>query len=91
MSYILTVNNKRYKVFIPGYGVHQVYNSMAAIAAAYEVGISYRDSIKLLPSFKHLNSHFEVMKGLNQCQLIVDCLLYTSCPNYRVVIIYSKV
>ena len=72
MSYILTVNNKRYKVFIPGYGVHQVYNSMAAIAAAYEVGISYRDSIKLLPSFKHLNSHFEVMKGLNQCQLIVD-------------------
>lgn len=72
MSYILTVDQKRYKVFVPGYGEHQVYNSMAAIAAAHEVGISYHDSIRLLTSFKHLNSHFEMMQGLNQCQLIVD-------------------
>lgn len=72
MSYILSVNYKNYKVYVPGFGEHQVYNSMAAIAAAHEVGISYSDAIKRLASFKHLEAHFEIMKGINHCHLIVD-------------------
>ena len=64
-------SEKRYSVFVPGFGQHQVLNALAALATVKEIEIETREAIKQLESFPHLNCHFECFKGKNGC-LIVD-------------------
>jgi len=39
MAFTLKYQNKEYDAFIPGYGEHNVYNALAAIAAVFYVGV----------------------------------------------------
>lgn len=72
MNFTLTLNKMKYHVFVPGYGKHQVYNALAALAATHEIGIGISEAIKVLASFKLLSSHCAVKKGLNQATIIDD-------------------
>ncbi len=57
MVYTLIVNNSQYEVVIPGHGEHNVYNSLAAIAAASLIGISIEEAITRLKTFKTMERH----------------------------------
>ena len=72
MNFTFTLNKMKYHVFVPGYGKHQVYNALAALAATHEIGIGITEAIKALASFKLLNNHCAVKKGLNQSTIIDD-------------------
>ena len=72
MEFTLTYGAKHYHVFVPGYGTHQVYNALAALAAVHELGISLPKAINILSSFKLLKAHFELTRGLNNAIIIND-------------------
>ncbi|MFS0690004.1 UDP-N-acetylmuramoyl-tripeptide--D-alanyl-D-alanine ligase [Sporosarcina sp. 179-K 8C2 HS] len=54
---------KKYSVFVPGYGHHQVLNALAAIAAVHEMGVDINVAAKRLRSFKNLPAHLEISIG----------------------------
>ena len=72
MKFTLTYGGKHYSVFVPGYGTHQVYNALAALAAVHALGTSLPKAIDILSSFKLLKAHFEPTKGLNNALIIND-------------------
>ncbi len=72
MKFILHKNKERYNVFIPGYGDHQVYNALAALAAVNEMGVSIQKAILRLRSFKNMERHLEFSKGLGNSTIIDD-------------------
>lgn len=48
MEFTVVYQMNEYKGIIPGIGEHNVYNAVAAIAAAVEIGIDIKDAIKRL-------------------------------------------
>ncbi|MCM2531949.1 Mur ligase family protein [Neobacillus pocheonensis] len=72
MGFIVEYQKKEYKGLIPGIGEHNVYNAVAAIAAAVEIGIEVTVAIKRLALFQHVRSHFEIIKLQNQITIIDD-------------------
>lgn len=72
MGFILTFHNMKYEILVPGYGEHQVYNAMAAIAAVHELGIGIREAAEGLKTFKNLPAHLELLKGINGSQILDD-------------------
>jgi UDP-N-acetylmuramoyl-tripeptide--D-alanyl-D-alanine ligase len=72
MAFTLRHKERSYPVVIPGYGIHNVYNSLAAIAATHTHGIDIQAAIDRLKSFRHVRRHLEVKKGLNGSTLIDD-------------------
>jgi UDP-N-acetylmuramoyl-tripeptide--D-alanyl-D-alanine ligase len=67
MVYALHVNKVQYEVVIPGYGEHNVYNSLAAIAAVSLIGIPIQDAIDRLKTFKTMERHVKLYhsKGIS--------------------------
>jgi len=63
---------KKYSVFVPGYGEHQVLNALAAFAAVHDVGIEVEEARKRLKSFSNLPSHFECFRGKGGCIIVDD-------------------
>lgn len=63
---------KNYAVFVPGYGEHQVYNALAALAAVHEIGMDLSKAIEILKTYKNLNKHLQVHEGLNGATIIDD-------------------
>ncbi|EKN70694.1 UDP-N-acetylmuramoyl-tripeptide--D-alanyl-D-alanine ligase [Neobacillus bataviensis LMG 21833] len=63
---------KNYAVFVPGYGAHQVYNALAALAAVHEIGMDLSKAIEILKTYKNLNKHLQVHEGLNGATIIDD-------------------
>ncbi|MCY9546375.1 UDP-N-acetylmuramoyl-tripeptide--D-alanyl-D-alanine ligase [Lysinibacillus xylanilyticus] len=63
---------KLYEIYVPGFGEHQVYNALAAIAAIYEMGLPISLASKQLQSFRKLNKQLQVFKGINNSVLIDD-------------------
>ncbi|MGE7688540.1 UDP-N-acetylmuramoyl-tripeptide--D-alanyl-D-alanine ligase [Lysinibacillus sp. NPDC097214] len=63
---------KLYEIFVPGFGEHQVYNALAAIAAIDEMDLPISLAAKQLPSFQKLNKQLQVFKGINNSILIDD-------------------
>ncbi|MCG7343942.1 UDP-N-acetylmuramoyl-tripeptide--D-alanyl-D-alanine ligase [Sporosarcina sp. ACRSL] len=70
MKFVLThkksktsILRKKYSIYVPGYGQHQVLNALATIAAAYEMGIGIEESAKRILSFRNLPSHLECAIG----------------------------
>ncbi|MEK4028558.1 UDP-N-acetylmuramoyl-tripeptide--D-alanyl-D-alanine ligase [Pseudobacillus sp. FSL P4-0506] len=63
---------KSYTGSVPGLGEHNVYNAVASIATAREMGMKVTSAIKRLASFEHLSSHFEIIEGRNKTVLIDD-------------------
>lgn len=72
MSFRLRVGKGSYQAFVPGFGDHQVYNALAAIAAAAEIGISIQRSIMKLRTFKNMERHLEFSTGLGGSTIIDD-------------------
>jgi UDP-N-acetylmuramoyl-tripeptide--D-alanyl-D-alanine ligase len=72
MEFTLRHKENTYQVSIPGYGIHNVYNSIAAIAVTHVHGFDILSAIDSLKSFRHLRRHLEVKKGLNGSTLIDD-------------------
>jgi UDP-N-acetylmuramoyl-tripeptide--D-alanyl-D-alanine ligase len=71
MNFTLILKKMKYKIFVPGYGEHQVYNVLAALAAVRELGIGMKEAAKVLRSFQNLPYHAEVSPGING-SIIVD-------------------
>jgi UDP-N-acetylmuramoyl-tripeptide--D-alanyl-D-alanine ligase len=72
MEFSLTLNHMKYKMFVPGYGEHQVYNALAALAAVHELGVGMKEAAELLLSFENLKGHLKLVNGIEQCTVIDD-------------------
>ncbi|MDF2686058.1 MAG: hypothetical protein K0S55_1239, partial [Clostridia bacterium] len=58
--------------FIPGYADFNAYNAAAAIAAAHTLGVNLKQAGDRLASFKNIEKHFELNKGINGSIVIDD-------------------
>ncbi|MEW9051366.1 MAG: GNAT family N-acetyltransferase [Neobacillus sp.] len=72
MKFSLTVDGKKSMIYVPGYGEHQVYNAISAIAAVQQIGMSIEDAAVRLATFKNIRAHLEVSTGLNSATIIDD-------------------
>ncbi|WP_139490890.1 Mur ligase family protein [Brevibacillus dissolubilis] len=72
MHFVLRHQNRKYAAFVTGYGEHQVYNALAAVAAAVEIGVSVKAAIDRLASFQPVRLHTEMFTGINGCTVIDD-------------------
>ncbi|TXC92789.1 UDP-N-acetylmuramoyl-tripeptide--D-alanyl-D-alanine ligase [Metabacillus litoralis] len=72
MNYTLLNSGKQYTVFIPGYGEHNIFNSLAAIAACHSIGISIETCINRLQTFRTMSRHVKIYEGYNQSMVIDD-------------------
>lgn len=71
--YMTVVNyEKRYRMYVPGLGEHQVYNALAAIAAATLVGMDMNRITERLRSFEPMNKQVQVVQGINESIMIDD-------------------
>lgn len=72
MRFTLNKGKERYDCFVPGYGEHQVYNALAALAATTEMGFPLRKAIAKLRTFKNMERHLQFSKGLAGSTIIDD-------------------
>lgn len=72
MEFILYTQGMALPVYVPGYGEHNVYNAMAALAAVSSLGFDLKKSTKALASFEHIERHIQFYKGMKGCILIDD-------------------
>jgi UDP-N-acetylmuramoyl-tripeptide--D-alanyl-D-alanine ligase len=72
MAFALVYENINYDVFVPGYGEHQVYNALSAIAAVHQIGFPISEAARRIRSFVNLVSHIETFKGYNGATIIND-------------------
>ncbi|QPQ36112.1 MULTISPECIES: UDP-N-acetylmuramoyl-tripeptide--D-alanyl-D-alanine ligase [unclassified Lysinibacillus] len=72
MKFTLQLLNEKYTIFVPGYGEHQVYNALAAIAAIKEMGLSIETAISRLKTFKPMARHLEFSTGIGESTIIDD-------------------
>ncbi len=72
MSFTLITKKKKYQVVIPGFGEHNVYNALAAIAVLDELGIPIEDAIQDLLTIQFIRSHLEFHQGLHNSIVIDD-------------------
>ncbi|WP_042473431.1 Mur ligase family protein [Bacillus ndiopicus] len=72
MRFILHHGGKQYVVKMPGYGEHQVYNALAALAVVHEIGVPLQKAIAQLATFRKLNKQLQMLRGINGSLLIDD-------------------
>lgn len=72
MEFVLTFHLMKHRVFVPGYGVHQVYNALAAFAAVHELGIGIKEAAEHLQSFKNLPKHLQSVQGIGGSLILDD-------------------
>ncbi|QFF97657.1 UDP-N-acetylmuramoyl-tripeptide--D-alanyl-D-alanine ligase [Psychrobacillus glaciei] len=72
MNFQINFMNKKYTAFIPGYGEHQVYNALAAIAAVNEMGMDIKEAISRLKTYKNMSRHLEFSSGKGGSTIIDD-------------------
>ena len=72
MEFTLHHQHLKYKVFVPGYGEHQVYNALSAIAAVHQIGFGISEAVEQLKSFINLANHMETVTGYNGSIIIDD-------------------
>ncbi|MBS4216933.1 UDP-N-acetylmuramoyl-tripeptide--D-alanyl-D-alanine ligase [Bacillus sp. FJAT-49711] len=72
MNFVLHHEKKSYKAFVPGFGEHQVFNALAALAAISEVGMNLEEAIERLATFKNMTRHLEFSKGYGGSTIIDD-------------------
>src|SRR5690606_32772509 len=72
MAFDAIIDGKRHPFFIPTYGVHNVYNALAAIGAAYEFGAPIIDIQKGLASFQLPKMRLQFIRGYSGRLLIND-------------------
>ncbi len=69
-----TVHHKmsNHEIFVPGFGEHQVYNALAAIAAVCEMGVPITAAAIQLYTFRQLNKQLQKFEGINHSILLDD-------------------
>ncbi|MFJ7933874.1 Mur ligase family protein [Sporosarcina sp. NPDC096371] len=72
MDFRLHFNKRTYKAFIPGYGEHQVYNALAALAAVNEMGMDLQEAITRLATYENMTRHLEFSNGVGGSTIIDD-------------------
>ena len=72
MNFQIHFSNKKYNAFIPGYGEHQVYNALAAIAAVNEMGMDMNEAISRIATYKNMTRHLEFSNGIGGSTIIDD-------------------
>lgn len=72
MGFTLHHQNQTYPVLVPGYGKHNVYNALAAIAATWSAGIDIKEACEQLASFNQVIEHLEFRSGLSGSTVIDD-------------------
>ncbi|RBW69446.1 Mur ligase family protein [Bacillus taeanensis] len=72
MTFTLFYKNQSYPVYVPGYGKGNVYNSLAAIAAASSTGMEIRECCERLASFRQMKEHLQFHNGRGGCTVIDD-------------------
>lgn len=72
MRYVLRNHGHVYFGFVPGFGKHNVYNAVFAIAASKLVGISIKTAINRLKTFKPVKRHLQLHNGINGSTIIDD-------------------
>ncbi len=72
MEFTLGYQNKSYPFFVPGYGEHNVYNALAAIAATHTTGIDFKEVRARLATFSQVGQHLQLKPGLKGCTIIDD-------------------
>ena len=72
MEFILHHQHLKYEIFVPGYGEHQVYNALSAIAAVHQIGFGISEAAEQLKSFINLANHMETVTGYNDSIIIDD-------------------
>lgn len=72
MAFDLLHKGRTYAARVPGYGEHQVYNALAAVAAVHLMGMEIEAAIKRLAGFQNMERHLEVSPGINGSTIIDD-------------------
>jgi len=72
MTFTLKYQYREYEVYVPGLGKHNVYNALAAIAAATTLGMHIKKICERLLRFKPVEEHLEYHKGRGGCSVIDD-------------------
>lgn len=72
MHFTVLRDDKTDPIYVPGLGVHQVYNALFAIAAADAVNMDFEVIKKRLQTYEPLNKQLQVRDGLNDSILIDD-------------------
>lgn len=72
MRYMVKYKNEIYFGFVPGFGKHNVYDAVFAIAAANLLGISVTTAIERLNTFTPVIRHLQLHKGINGSTIIDD-------------------
>lgn len=72
MSFTLHHKDKTYAMHIPGFGNHQIYNALFALAAAHKIGLSLRRAGLRMRTFKNIERHLQVEKGKKASTIIDD-------------------
>jgi UDP-N-acetylmuramoyl-L-alanyl-D-glutamate--2,6-diaminopimelate ligase len=71
-SYQLDAKEKSYLVRLPLIGRFNIYNSLAALAAAYATGIDIRTSVAALAKAPQIPGRLEAVSAKRQFQVFVD-------------------
>ncbi|AXI00018.1 UDP-N-acetylmuramoyl-tripeptide--D-alanyl-D-alanine ligase [Sporosarcina sp. PTS2304] len=72
MSMTVNYKNEKQRMYVPGLGVHQVYNALAAIAAVHQLNISLGEIALRLHSFRPMEMQLQLFEGINGCTVIDD-------------------
>ena len=72
MRFTVQYEQNEYPMFVPGIGEHQVYNALAALAAAHEMGIDFHEIAHQLKTFRNLNKHLQLFDGINGSTILDD-------------------
>ncbi|HLO11038.1 MAG TPA: UDP-N-acetylmuramoyl-tripeptide--D-alanyl-D-alanine ligase [Pseudoneobacillus sp.] len=72
MSFIVHYGSQSHECSISGFGKHNVYNTLAALAVSTSLGIEIKEAIERLKNFQHIQRHLEFHVGINNCTLIDD-------------------
>lgn len=72
MQFSVQHKNKNYQVFVPGFGEHQVYNALYAIAAVNEMGVDVTEAARRLKSFVKFEKQLQVLNGINGSIILDD-------------------
>lgn len=72
MKFILQYEGASHEVYVPGWGEHNVYNALAALAAVTSAGVEIEKAIQYLAEFEHIEEHLEFKSGANGSTVIDD-------------------
>lgn len=72
MEFTVKHQSDSYNLFVPGVGMHNIYNSLAVIATIHSLGLSPQIAIDKIPQVKQPVHHMKVLSGKKGCTIIDD-------------------